>query len=140
MKILTITLLTLLHAATLNAEIIVSDAWVKKTLGGVKNTVAFMKFTNTGDKDVDILSASSPIASSTQFHLMKHEGGMMHMSPVKLITVLANSHVELNPAGLHIMMMGLKSDLTIGQQLSIEFKLEGGATLKKTLVVRAQGY
>ncbi|MBL4826647.1 MAG: copper chaperone PCu(A)C [Spongiibacteraceae bacterium] len=140
MKITLFALVTLLHAASLNAEIVVSKGWVKNTVAGINNTAAFMILSNSADKEVDILSASSSMAMSVQIHRMKHENGVMHMSPVRTLSVPANSSVELNPMGLHIMLMGLKSELTIGQQIDIEFRLEGGETLQTILNVRQQGH
>lgn len=136
MKNISLTMASLLFAVIAQADIVISDGWVKRPVGNVKNTAAFMTLTNTGDRDVNVVAARSPLAMITEIHLMKHAQGVMRMRPVPHVTIPADGKVKLEAGGLHIMMMGLKEELTAGRLVSIELELKDGKRILQNLSVR----
>jgi hypothetical protein len=52
---------------------------------------------------------------------------VMSMSPVEAIEVPANGQVELKPGGYHVMLVGLKQDLKVGDivKLTLVFEKAG---------------
>lgn len=63
-------------------------------------------------------------------------GGMMTMHKVDKIPVAADSTVELKPGGLHVMLFGLKKDLTVGEKLPVTLTFEKAGEKKVTAEVR----
>ncbi len=48
----------------------------------------------------------------------------MTMSPVEAIDVPANGQVELKPGGYHIMLIGLKQDMKVGDKIKLTLTFE----------------
>ena len=84
----------------------------------------YLKLVNTGSTADRLLSASTPIAQSVQLHTMKMEGDVMRMREVGSIDVPAGQTVELQPGGLHLMLMGLKAPLVAGQRFPLKLMFE----------------
>ena len=62
--------------------------------------------------------------------------GQMTMQPVDRIECLAGDRAELKPGGYHIMLMGLKSPITVGQKvpITLTFKKAGAVKVTATAV------
>ncbi len=85
----------------------------------------YLTLTSKGRAD-RLLSASTPIAREVQLHSMKMEGDVMRMREVDAIEVPADTLVELKPGGFHLMFVGLKEPLKVGQQLPAQAPLREG--------------
>lgn len=129
-------LIGLLFSMGLRADVLVTKGWVKLPVGNMKTTAAFMTLTNTGSEDVTVIAAKSPVASSTEIHLMTHSQGMMRMRQVPQVIVPVGGEVKLEAGGLHIMMMGLKQELVVGQTVPVELVLKSGQRIQQRLTVR----
>lgn len=105
------------------AAIEVSDGYFRATPPGAPNSAAFLNLKNTSDQTISLLSASSPIAKTTELHTMTMDGDVMQMRKLESIDVSAQSTVQLKPGGLHVMFFGLESPLVEGetQKLQLEF-------------------
>ncbi len=76
-----------------------------------------MSLTNPGDSDIQLTSATSPVAGTVQLHEMATKDGRMVMQEkAGGIKVPATSHTHLSPGGDHIMLMGLKQALKPGDR------------------------
>lgn len=106
-----------LAAPTLHAQVTVSNPWVRATVSDQKATGAFM--TISAPTSATLVGAYSPVAEIVELHSMKVEDGVMRMRPVETIALPANTPVELKPGGLHIMLMGLKAPLDIGESVAL---------------------
>src|SRR4030095_11180078 len=122
-------------AAPAAAEVAVSDAWVRGTVGGAKSTGAFMRLTSTAD--VTLVGVASPAAKIVEIHEMKVEGGMMRMSAAARLTLPAGKIVELKPGGYHVMLMDLAQPLKEGDIIPLTMIIEDKAGTKQTIDVRA---
>jgi len=118
------------------ADVTASDAWVRGTVDGQKETAAFM--TLKSSEATQLVKGSSPVAKMVQIHQETMSGGMMKMRPVKALDLPANSAVELKPGTYHVMLMGLKKPLAKGEMVPVKlsFRDKGGA--KSTLEVMAE--
>lgn len=107
----------------------VEGAWVKATDGGM--TGVFGKITNTGDRDVKIVSATSTATDEVQLHTtVKDSAGNTKMQQVQELVVKAGQTLELKPGSDHIMLMGLTCSLSAGASTTVTLKTEDGASLE----------
>jgi periplasmic copper chaperone A len=91
------------------ADVTVKDAWVRTTVPGQKGTGAFMSI--TAKSDLRLVGASSAVAGVTEVHEMKMNGDVMQMRAVSGLDLPAGKAVALQPGGLHVMLLDLKTAL-----------------------------
>lgn len=78
----------------------------------------------------DSLSAVwSPAADSVTVHTSHATGSVVHMSPVRDLTVPADSTLSFVPGGLHFMLHGLRELPAAGQSIPVSLRLARGGDL-----------
>lgn len=116
-------------------DVQINNAWVRlapATSDGV-NTAAYLTIKNPSSQDLILESVSSTAAVHTMVHDTVHdERGMLRMQHLDRLTIAANSSVELEPQGKHIMLMGVKQELKAGTlfPITLNFKDMPAMTIK----------
>jgi copper(I)-binding protein len=98
----------------------------KGAMGEHGNGAVYVTLSNSGSQPDALVSASTDVAQTAELHQTTRDGGVMKMRPVKAIPVPAGGQTELKPGGYHIMLMGLKQDLTPGEKVAVTLKFEHG--------------
>ena len=130
MKSLIISLLLLLGATNAWADAIsVENAYVRHMPPGQKVTGAFMTLKNGSDQDRAAISASSDVAETVELHTHIHDKGVMKMRQVEKIEVAAGAETVLEPGGYHVMLIGLRQSLELGQKVSITLNFDDGSSV-----------
>jgi copper(I)-binding protein len=129
-----------------SASIIVSDPWARASSAMASAGAAYMTIENTGSAADALIGASSPAATTVEVHETmvmgspapgaSGDGGMMGMQPIARLEIPAGGSVELKPGSYHIMLIGLKQDLKVGDSIEITLKLEKAGEIKVTAAVR----
>lgn len=132
-----VVLLAMFSAPSMAGEFVVSDAYIRGLPPGQTVTAAFMILSNGLDRDCHLVGASSPLASSAEVHEHSHHGGMMSMRPVDVLTIPAGQNVSLQPGGYHLMLFGLKTSLSDGEQTSITLLFEDCEQIELSVPVRS---
>jgi copper(I)-binding protein len=119
-------LLILGAASAVHAQVRVDGAWARATVPSQSATGAFMRL--TADKDVVLTGVSSPVARVVEVHEMSMDKDIMRMRAVDQLPLKAGHTNELKSGGLHIMMMGLKKQIKVGEvvPLTLSFKAADG--------------
>lgn len=114
----------------------IDHPWARPTQPGQKNGAAYLKSVTNGGKEADrLLRASTPVADRVELHTMSMEGNVMRMREVADIPVPAGQTIKLEPGGLHLMLMGLKQPLKLGDTFPVTLEFErGGRTEVKVWV------
>lgn len=110
---------------------VLSSAWMRPGAQN-RNSAAFLKITNNMEVDDTLFAVQSDLAKITELHeTYEKENDMMGMRHVDYLVIPSKSAVELKPGSFHIMLIGLKKDLVIGDsgKLTLEFKNAGKAEL-----------
>jgi len=107
----------------------VGDPYVRAVPPGQPNSAAFMSLRNTTDEDRALVGAESPAAGVVELHSHVEEGGMMRMRRIERIELPAGAATTLAPGGLHIMLIGLTSELTPGRSVELTLILDDGERL-----------
>jgi copper(I)-binding protein len=120
-------------------DLAIDHPWARATVPGQKAGGAFLKIENRGTTADRLLSAAAPTdrVASTELHSMRMEGNIMRMREVAAIDLPAGQTVALEPGGLHIMFMGLKSPLKAGEKLPLVLTFEKAGTVTVEVHVEA---
>lgn len=112
-----------------------SNPFARKAKKG-QNSAAFVKITNTSNKAQKIVAASSPVANVIELHTSTEENGVHKMRPVKFIEAPAGGVVELKSGGFHIMLIDLKHDLVVNQEIPVTLEMDNGNKIDATYKVK----
>jgi copper(I)-binding protein len=116
------------------AQVAVSEPWVRGTVAGQQATGAFMQLKAAAD--ATLVGAASPVAGVVEVHEMKMDGGVMRMSAIRRLALPAGKTVELKPGGYHVMLMDLKQSLKEGETVPVTLTFEDKAGKRQTVEVK----
>jgi copper(I)-binding protein len=110
------------------------DPWARPAtmMEGKSVSAVYMVIRNEGGQADRLIRAESDVAETVELHETKMEGGTMKMEPVQAIDIPPGGQVELKPGGLHVMLIGLKRELAVGDRLTVTlyFEQAGVVTLE----------
>jgi copper(I)-binding protein len=118
------------------------NAWIG--LLPTPTLAAYLTLSNPTDRPIRVLGVSTPVALKAEFHETRTVGGTGHgahgetatMVPLREVVVPAKGKLEFKPGGKHIMLMGLKRALKVGEKVPLVLKLDGGQSLTVQAVVK----
>ena len=115
--------------------ITVSKPRIRATAPGQMVSGAFMTLTNTSAAPHALISVSFTAAGTVEIHETSMDGEMMRMRRVSHIDIPANGSVELKPGSYHIMLMGLKKELSAGttETLALTFSDKSEMTVEASV-------
>lgn len=107
----------------------ISHVWAKSTheraVNVMKNGVAYMHIVNAGTQADRLVSLESPRARVTEFHEMgRDQNGMMFMRKVPDTSLAPGQSFEMQPGGLHIMLIDITEPLKEGEIIPITLTFE----------------
>ncbi len=108
------------------AGVQVRDAWVRPAVQGQSGTGGYLTLETR--EPVTLLGFRSPVASETELHEMRMSGDVMQMRALPSLPMKAGAVLKLGPGGQHLMLMGLKRALAVGDvvPLTLKFKTAKG--------------
>ena len=126
----------LLLPAIATAEIVVSNAWIKNLPPTVPVRAGYMSIYNPDSMKVSIISVSSTWFASVEVHHTIEEDGIMRMEHIPLLTIGANVKLDLEPGGIHLMMMQPLEPTIIGEKIEITIKFDDGSQQNLIMTVK----
>ena len=139
MRAILFAILCLVFAPTVQAaDVSVSDAWLRASLGQSPNTAGYMKIENRGTAE-DKLVGVNMATGMAHLHESAMKDGVMQMKAVDALTIKPGETVELKPGGLHIMVMGLKTPLKAGETVPLRLQFARGGEITVNAEVRGVG-
>jgi len=107
------------------SEITVNNVWIRPGEVDGPPTAAYMVIQNTGDGTDRLLSISADFSNTLEVHETQVTDGVARMVPQgNSIEIPADSIVEFQQGGLHVMIMQLSDDLTAGQEVELMLTFE----------------
>jgi periplasmic copper chaperone A len=87
----------------------------------------YLSIMNMGKDSDQLIGISTPAAQSAMLHKSKDENGVMKMEMLDQLEIPAGATIDILPGHMHIMLMGLKAPLKVGDRvpLELEFKRSG---------------
>ncbi|NTS76664.1 copper chaperone PCu(A)C [Catenovulum sp. SM1970] len=101
------------------ANLKVDDPQVRLLPPGVPNTAAYMQLTNTGNKVIRLIKASSSASAKVEFHQSYHLDGMAKMKQVDELVIKQGQTLSLESGGTHIMLINLAQPLKQGEKVAL---------------------
>ena len=135
MKRMAFTLAALALAAAAHAQVTVSDPWVRATVPQQKATGLFMHI--DAAQDVKLVAGQSPVAGVVEIHEMLMDKDVMKMSPIPGLELPAGQDVELKPGGYHVMLMDLKQQVKVGDEVPLTLTIENKDCSRATIELKA---
>lgn len=111
------------------APVALARAWSPETIPGRSNSVVYLEIHNNSGAVIQLTGVSSDIAGSAKLHESVLVDGMMKMQSVPLLSVSPGETAFLKPGGLHVMLMGLKKSLAVGDSHRLELHFSKGQSL-----------
>jgi hypothetical protein len=101
-------------------DIVITDQWIRP---GAEKMATALYFTleNNGSEADTLYAVETDIAKMVQIHETYTDGDMMGMREIGEIIIEPESSVKLEPGGMHIMVMRLKRDIKIGDEIDFIF-------------------
>jgi copper(I)-binding protein len=101
------------------AEMEVREPWARPAAQG-DNGAVYMILHNHASTADELVGASADVAQAVEIHESTIDAnGVMQMARRSSILFSAGEEVEFRPGGLHIMLIRLKRDLTVGDEIKI---------------------
>jgi len=129
-----------LAQGTSNTSITVEQPWARATPGGAKTGAVYMTLGNKSGTADRLTGVSSDVAEKLQIHEMKVENGVMKMGEIAGgLPIPAGGSVALKPGSYHVMLIGLKKPLTVGEKFPLTLTFEKAGNISVTVPVQAMG-
>ena len=103
---------------------------------GLKVTAMYMQLKNTSATDHDLVKIEGDISDMIELHTNTNNNGVMQMGQVESIPVPANKTAEAKSGSYHVMIMGLKQDLKLGDDVDFNLIFKDGSNKTITAEVK----
>lgn len=104
----------------------VQNAYIRSTPPGITMTAAYLTITNVSDKAFKITGVRSELTEAIELHEhVGKESGTASMKHIKSVPLPARGKAVFSPRGYHIMLLGLKKPLVIGQKVKLDLEVSG---------------
>ncbi len=121
-----------------------SDSWLsfspmqmRATAPGMPSSAAYLSIANHGDAADRLIAAKTVVARCVEIHSLEMDNGLMRMRAVDGgLPIAAGEAVHLAPGGLHIMLMGLTTQLAADSQHKITLLYEKAGEITVTANVK----
>ncbi|WP_194285767.1 copper chaperone PCu(A)C [Alcanivorax sediminis] len=115
-------------AATAQAELVLSEAWLRAVPPVSPTMAGYVTVTNTGEAAVMITGAQGDFAGHVMLHDMSvQQDGTRAMRHLHAVEVPAGESVSFAPGGMHLMLMHLSRVPAEGEQARLCLELKEGA-------------
>jgi periplasmic copper chaperone A len=112
------------------------DAWARTGMQG-GTSAAYMMLSNGTPQDVALVGASSDAASAVEVHLSSiGADGVMKMEQQSSVSIPSKKMLELKPGSYHVMLIGLKQDLNVGDSITVTLHFDGYDDVTLTVPVQ----
>jgi hypothetical protein len=121
----------ILSACGAEGGIEIQNAWARPATQGGNGAVYFLIRNQSSNAD-EITGAASDAAETAELHKSMMVGDVMQMQKQESVPLEARAEVEFKPGGLHIMLINLKQDLQVNDEIEVvlHFKNSDDITLK----------
>lgn len=124
----------LLSACGAREGIEVSDAWARTATQGTNSAVYFVIENHNADAD-ELIGVASNLADAVEVHESKMDGDVMTMQQMESVTLDPSVKVEFMPGGLHVMLIGLKQDINVSDEIVVTLQFNNSPNITMTATV-----
>jgi copper(I)-binding protein len=96
----------------------VREPWMRPAAQGENGAIYFV-IDNRGSNPDALSGASTDVAEVVEMHESRMNGDVMQMQQLDSVPLERSSETKFEPGGLHLMLVGLKKDLQVGEEVPI---------------------
>ena len=116
----------------------IDDPWGRTSPAAASNGAFYMTLNGGGSNDV-LVSASSDACGVVELHATTMADGVMSMQHLpEGIPVPADSQVNLEPGGMHVMCMNKQVEFEVGDTVELDLVFESADPMTVTAEIRDQ--
>jgi periplasmic copper chaperone A len=113
----------------------IESAVVSGTVTASNDRTAYLTIVNEGYHAEYLYGASTPLATRVELHRTR---GQSEMVPVKRVEIPMSDQLDMRRAGYHLMLIGIKRPLRIGENIPVSLSFGDGRIQKTTLKVAGE--
>jgi len=121
------------------AGLLFSGAWARATAPNAGSAAIYGSFRNDGDQPLTIKKITTDAAGMVMLHRSTLDNGMMKMSAVDELSVSPGEVVKLEPGGMHMMLMKLRTPLEENQIIYVEILTSDEESIRAEVTVGSVG-
>lgn len=118
-----------------DSPIAASDAWARPTLKGTRTGAVYLMLSNRGAAADRLVGMSTPVAERAEVHEDVTTNGVMSMKPVPELALPPGANTAIEPGRYHIMLMGMKKQLSAGDSFPVTLTFAAAPPLEVTVAV-----
>ena len=118
-------------------DIKVNDAWVRAAPPGATVLAAYLTIHNKSAGEQVLSGVSSSQFKSVEIHRTEIKDGVASMSAEPRITIPAQGTVTFAPNGYHLMLIGPRESLRVGDHVELSLQFDGQLALLVYAPIRA---
>jgi periplasmic copper chaperone A len=122
------------HAADRSQDLVAANPWSRPAAAGTTGA-GFLTLVNGGKAAAVLAGAESPLAARVEIHESRMDGGVMRMSRVQRLAIPSGDRTVFAPGGKHLMLVGLRQALKVGDRVPVTLSFADGRKLSVTLPV-----
>lgn len=119
------------------ASVSVTNAWVRANVPGMNVTAAYFDLHNAGKEPATLTGISTSAAASASMHATVIARGISSMRALEIVRLLPGETVKIEPGGMHVMLMGLSSELAAGGRFPLTLSFSDGTQLRVDALIKA---
>ncbi len=116
---------TFAFAKDISPIVDITDAKVFAPMKGSNTTAGYGKIKNLTSKEVNLKILGASPFKAVETHETKEKAGKMTMEKVESFKIPARGTFELKPGGNHIMLFDATREVKSGEELMIDFEVDG---------------
>lgn len=137
-KLLTVSTLLLISTLSVFAgQLTVTEGHVRATIPGTNVSSAYMTLTNNNDSALTLVGATSDVSDRIEIHEHVMTDSMMRMVKRDQLVIDANSQVQLQPYGYHLMIFNLATPLVASEKVKITLLFSQGDSQQIELPIQS---
>ncbi len=115
--------------------IAVDHPWIRATPPGAITAAGYMVLNNRGATADRLMGGATDAARNVTIHQTVVSQGVAKMSATPSLAIGAGRAIAFKPGGYHLMLVGLKAPLTVGQVVKVTLTFERGGAMTVPFVV-----
>lgn len=117
-------------------DIHIDSSYARPTVATQTAGAVYVSIENRGKSPDQLVSVASPISKSAEIHTMSMQGNVMKMREVPNIDIKPAEKIVMTPGhGYHIMLIGLKQPLKIGESLPLTLRFKNAGSIETKVPV-----
>jgi copper(I)-binding protein len=124
------------HNLFADSRLEIDDAWIAEAPPVSKVMAAYLEIENKTSEDRQAIAIQCSEFERAEFHLTVDKEGMASMEHQQALHVPANSDLDLEPGGYHVMLYNPARRLLAGDITQCNIEFDNGKTISFDLVVR----